>query len=160
MFTLGLAVLRLTLSVVFVLHGAHILFGLWGGPGVGTGGLAATADAFTKSGFQPGGVMALLAGIIQFGGGLLVGLGFLTRYAAAAVLFYVLLAAWKQQLMWGFYLNWATDVTRGQGVEYSLVLAGGLLCVLLTGGGDLSIDGLRSTRAQSRAAGRARLRRS
>ena len=159
MFAIGLTVLRLTLSVVFVLHGAHILFGVWSGPGIGPGGLTASAASFAKSGIEPGWLMALLAGLIQFSGGLLVGLGFLTRYAAAAVLGYVMLAAWKQHLMWGVFLNWMNDPTRGQGFEYSLVLAGGLVCVLLTGGGDVSVDGLRASRAESRAAGRARLRR-
>jgi putative oxidoreductase len=159
MLRFGLTILRVTLAIVFVVHGAHILFGFASGPGVGPGGLAESARRFAEAGIEPGNLMALLGGLIQFGGGLLVGLGFLTRYAAAAVLGYVLLAAWKQQLMWGFYLNWVSDATRGQGIEYSLVLAGGLACLLLAGGGALSIDDLRESRAAARAAGRARLRR-
>ena len=159
MTALGLAAVRLTLSAVFVMHGAHMLFGFWGGPSVGPGGLTATAEQLQKAGIEPGFLMALLGGLIQFGGGLLIGAGLLTRYAAAAVLIYVLLMAWKQHLMWGFFLNWMNDATRGQGIEFSIVLAGGLVCLLLTGGGDLSLDGLRANRAESRAAGRARLRR-
>ena len=158
MLALGLTAIRLTLSVVFVLHGAHILFGFWSGPAVGPGGLTLTAEQFTRAGIEPGFLMALLAGLIQFVGGLLIGLGALTRFAAAAALGYVLLAAWKQHLMWGFFLNWTNDATRGQGLELSIALAGGLVCLLLTGAGDFSIDGLRVSRAQSRAAGRARLR--
>jgi putative oxidoreductase len=104
--------------------------------------------------------MGLMAAIIQLAGGLLVGAGYLTRYAAAAVLGYVMLAAWKMHMMWGFFLNWGGDPTRGHGVEYSVALGGALLCLVLAGGGDLSIDGMRMTRANERAAGRARLRRS
>ncbi len=158
MSSLGLAAVRLSLSVVFVLHGAHTLFGIWGGAGVGPGGLAETAARLTRAGIEPGFLMALLAGIIQFVGGLLVGFGFLTRHAAAALLGYVLLVAWTGQLMWGFYLNWVNDPTRGQGIEYAVVMAGGLVCLLLAGGGDFSVDGVRATRAEARAAGRARLR--
>lgn len=158
MIGLGLTAIRLTLSVVFVLHGAHVLFGFWSGPAVGPGGLTETAAQLTRAGIEPGYLMALFAGVIQFAGGLLIGLGLLTRFAAAAVLGYVLLAAWKQHLMWGFFLNWVNDPTRGQGLELSIALAGGLLCLLVTGAGDFSIDGLRMSRAHARAAGRARLR--
>ncbi len=157
---LGLLVLRLTLAVVFVMHGAHALFGLGAGPGVGPGGLTATAANFRQAGLEPGYLMAVLAAVIQLGGGLLIGFGWLTRFAAAAVLFYVVLTGWKVHLMWGFFLNWGADPTRGQGLEFAVSLGGGLACLLLAGGGDFSVDGLRATKAASRAAGGARLRRS
>jgi len=158
--SLGLLVLRLTLSIVFVMHGLHAVFGIGAGPGAGPGGLTETAAAFTHAGIQPGFFMGLLASIIQLGGGLLVGVGFLTRFAAAAVLGYVMFAGWKLHLMWGFFLNWGVDPTRGHGLEYAIALGGGLLCLVLAGGGEASLDGLRADRAASRAAGRARLRRS
>lgn len=142
------------------MHGAHAMFGIAAGPAVGPGGLSATGAAFSTAGIEPGFLMGLMAAIIQLAGGLLVGAGYLTRYAAAAVLGYVMLAAWKMHMMWGFFLNWGGDPTRGHGVEYSVALGGALLCLVLAGGGDLSIDGMRMTRANERAAGRARLRRS
>jgi putative oxidoreductase len=156
----GLLALRLALALVFVMHGAHAMFGLGAGPGVGPGGLTATAQAFSQAGVEPGYLMAVTAAVIQLAGGLLIGAGYITRFAAAGVLGYVMLAGWKTQLMWGFFLNWGGDSTRGHGLEYSIALGGALLCLLLTGPGDLSVDGLRTSRAASRAAGRARLRRS
>lgn len=158
--SLGLLALRLGLALVFVMHGAHAMFGIAAGPSVGPGGLTATAAAFSKAGIEPGFLMGVTAAVIQLAGGLLIGSGFLTRFAAAAVLGYVMIAAWKLHLMWGFFLNWGTDATLGHGLEYSIALGGALLCLVFTGAGDASIDGLRANRAQSRAAGRARLRRS
>ena len=53
------------------------------------------------------------------------------------------------------------DQVRGQqglGVEYSVTLAGALICLMFTGGGEWSIDGQRLHSRAARAAGRARLR--
>lgn len=152
----GPAVLRLTLAAVFVIHGAHMLFGLWSGPGVGAGGVEASAAQFEASGLSPGFVIAIVAGVIQLLGGVLLTLGWLTRWAAAALALYFGLVAWKRHLQWGFFLNWAGDPSRGQGLEFFIVLGGGLLCLILSGAGAWSVDGRRANRAASRAAGRAR----
>ena len=158
MIAIGLAILRLTLAVVLAIHGAHTLFGFWAGPGVGPGGLAPTASHFASIGLEPGVYMAVLAGGIQLVGGLLLGIGFLTRWAAAAVLGYLAISSWKQHAPWGFFLNWVNDPTRGHGMEYAIVLMSALFLFVLAGGGDFSIDGRRSQSAAARAAGRARLR--
>jgi putative oxidoreductase len=158
MTSLGLALLRLALAVVFVAHGAHKLFGLWSGPGIGPGGLGNTAKYFASIDLQPATVLAGLAGVAQLAGGVLIGLGALTRYAAVAGLAYLAIGMWKVHWKWGLFLNWANDAGRGQGIEYSLVLAGALLCLLFAGPGDLSVDGRRASTRASRAAGRARLR--
>ena len=158
MIAIGLAILRLTLAVVLAIHGAHTLFGFWAGPGVGPGGLAPTASHFASIGLEPGMLMAALAGGIQLVGGVLLAVGFLTRWAAAAVLGYLAISGWKQHAPWGFFLNWVNDPTRGHGMEYAIVLMSALLLFVLAGGGDFSIDGRRSQSAAARAAGRARLR--
>jgi len=137
----------------------HALFGIGAGPGIGPGGLSAVAEAFSHAGIEPGYLMAVIAAIVQFGGGLLIGFGYLTRYAAVAAIGYLIIVAWKVHLMWGFFLNWGVDTTRGHGFEFALALAGGLLCLVFTGAGDISIDGMRTSRAESRKLGRARLRR-
>jgi putative oxidoreductase len=158
MTSLGLALLRLTLAVVFVAHGAHKLFGVWSGPGIGPGGLADTAKHFASIDLQPAFVLAALAGTAQLVGGLLIGVGALTRYASVAGLAYLGIGMWKAHWKWGLFLNWVNDPGRGQGIEYSLVLTGALACLLLAGPGDLSFDGRRASSRASRAAGRARLR--
>jgi putative oxidoreductase len=154
----SLLILRATLAVVLVTHGAHILFGVFASDGVGPGGLSRTAEYFDRLGLSPGFLMALLAGGIQFVGGLLVGAGWLTRWAALGVVGYLVIAVWKDHARWGFFLNWMLDPTRGHGLEFSLMLMGALISLVVAGGGDWSLDGLRAQSAASRAAGRARLR--
>ena len=148
--------LRVAIAAVFVVHGAHILFGLWSGPGVGPGGLDPTSARFDAAGLSPGYVMAVLAGVIQLGAGALLGIGWLVRWASIALLFYLGITAWKMHLPWGYFLNWVSSPGRGHGLEFAIVIAAALVCLILTGGGALSLDGCRASHAASRAAGRAR----
>jgi uncharacterized membrane protein YphA (DoxX/SURF4 family) len=67
-------------------------------------------------------------------------------------------AVWKVHLTNGFFLNWLNAPGVGHGYEFNLVLLAGLVCLILTGPGALSIDGRRERWAESEAAGRARLR--
>jgi putative oxidoreductase len=158
MTAIGLAILRLTLAVVFVIHGAHTLFGYFRAPGIGPGGLSNTAAHFSSVGLEPGVLMAVLAGVIQLIGGLLISIGFLTRWASSALVGYLAILIWKEHAQWGFFLNWVNDPTRGHGYEHALVLIGGLAVLAFAGAGDLSIDEQRAKSAASMAAGRARLR--
>ncbi len=158
MAALSLLILRTTLALVLVAHGGHVLFGLFAGDNVGPGGLSHTAEYFDSLGLGPGFVMAVVAGGMLFGGGLLVGAGWLTRWAALGLIGYLAITIWKDHARWGLFLNWTLDPTRGHGFEFSLLLVGGLLSLVFVGGGDWSIDGLRAKGAASRAAGRARLR--
>jgi putative oxidoreductase len=135
MLAVGLALLRWTIATVLVAHGAHTLFGLWAGPGIGPGGLEQAAARFAAVGLEPGFVVAVLAGVIQLASGLLLIAGFLTRWAAAAALGLVLIQLWRQAWPWGFFLNWTSDPARGQGMEFLWLLAGGLLCLAFAGAG-------------------------
>jgi putative oxidoreductase len=159
MAALGLAVLRLTVAAVLVAHGAHQLFGVFGGAEAGPGGLAATASYFSHLGLTPAMPLAILAGLIQLAGGVFIAIGWLTRWSALAVAGYAGILVWKDYVRWGFFINWALDPSRGNGIEYSVVLIGALACLFFAGGGDFSIDGRRARRAAARASGRARLRR-
>jgi len=158
--SVGLLVLRLALAAVSIAHGAHILFGTFGGPGsgVGPGGLTQTAAQFNAMSL-PGSAMAILAGVAELVGGILIGAGFLTRWAAFALAAFTAMLSWKSQWPWGFFLNWVGEPGRGHGIEFSIVLIAGLVCLTLTGGGDYSIDGRKTKRQSYAAAGRARLRR-
>ncbi len=155
---LGLAVLRLALATVFIAHGAHILFGLWPGPGIGTGGLDLTAQSFAAMGLAPAFPLAVLVGIIETLGGVLLAIGWFARVAAPLLAAVVAVAIWKAQWTYGFFLNWTGVSDRGQGYEYSVLLIGALVCLALTGAGEWSIDGQREATRASRQAGRARLR--
>jgi putative oxidoreductase len=156
MSALGLAVLRWTIASVLLAHGAHTMFGLWSGPGIGPGGLQNAAVHYTAVGLEPGFIIAVLAGVIQLVGALLLIAGFLTRWASAAVLGLVAIQIWKEFGSWGFFLNWTNDPARGNGFEYALLMAGGLICLIFCGSGSFSIDGRRASSQAYHAAARAR----
>jgi putative oxidoreductase len=159
MSALGLLLLRLALAVVFIAHGLHKLTGLLAGPGVGEGGLDWTAATYAAMGLKPPLALAVAGALTQLVGGVCLAAGLFTRWAAGAVIVYIAIGIWAEHWQWGLFLNWINAPDRGQGIEYSLVLAGALACVALAGPGDWSIDGYRAQNAASRAAGRARLRR-
>lgn len=149
----GPAVLRLAVGVVFVAHGAQKLFGIWGG-----GGPAGTADFFTQLGLRPAFPLALLVGVVEFVGGLMLIAGALTLVAAGALTATMLVAIWKVHFASGFFLNWTLTPGQGHGYEFNIVLVGALVSLMLTGAGALSIDGRRARSAEAEAYGRARLR--
>lgn len=150
--------LRLALAIIFVAHGAHKLFGVWAGAGVGPGGPDGTMAVLAAAGVGSSFALALTVGIVQFAGGLLIGIGALTRWACLALFLYLLVGLWTTHLEWGFFLNWTGAAGVGNGIEYSIALMGGLLSLGLTGPGDWSVDGHRANTAEARAAARARVR--
>jgi putative oxidoreductase len=155
---LGLVALRLALSVVFVAHGANKLFGLWAGPGIGVGGPDMTAQFFAALQLNPAFALAVLVGIAETFGGILLAIGWFTRFVSPILAVVMGVAIWKVHLANGFFLNWAGVADRGQGYEFNLILIGALVCLTLTGAGEWSIDGQREATRASRQAGRARLR--
>jgi putative oxidoreductase len=140
----GPSVLRLALGAVFIAHGGQKLFGLWGGAG-----LDGTAATFSQIGLHPAYALALVWAVIEFVGGVLLVLGAFTVVASIALSIASLVAIWKvHHLVPG----------QGYGYEFNVALLGGLVCLMLTGSGALSIDGRRAESAAAAAAGRARLR--
>ena len=127
---LGLFLLRLTVGLTLAAHGGQKLFGWFGGYG-----LDAVGQFFEGLGFRPGRRHALMAGLVEFGGGLLLALGVLTPLGAALAASVMLVAALTVHVKNGFF------VTNG-GYEYNLVLGVTALTVAFTGPGSLSIDAL------------------
>jgi putative oxidoreductase len=149
----GPAILRVMVGIMFVAHGMQKLFGLLGG-----GGLSGTAGYFESLGLSPGFPLAVLVGLTEFGGGLLLMAGAFTRHVSVALIIAMLGAIWKVHLANGFFMNWAITPGRGHGVEYNLVIIAALLCLALGGPGAFSVDHTRLRSAEAHAAGRARLR--
>ncbi|CAN5663195.1 DoxX family protein [soil metagenome] len=141
----GPAILRLAVGAIFIAHGGPKLFGLWGG-----GGLEGTAGVFAKLGLEPAFPLAVAAGIVEFGGGLLLVFGALTLYAAIALVVQMLVAIWKVHAANGFFLP--------AGYEYNVALIAALVSLMLTGPGAFSFDRHRADSAAALAAGRARVR--
>lgn len=147
----GPAVLRASVGAVFIAHGAQKLFGIWGGPG-----LNGTAAMLTALGLPYGQPLAILLAVVEFGGGILLVLGGLTRWVTLALAVDMVVAIWKVHYRNGFFLT--DEAGRGGGAEYAIVLLAALLCLLLVGPGALSIDQSRSQSSEAAARNRARAR--
>ena len=114
-------------------HGAQKRFGAFGGYG-----LEASGQFFSQQLSQQLGLpasSALLAGLIEFVGGLALTLGLLTRVAAGFIAGLMVVAAFHVHLANGFF--W----TEG-GFEYPLLWAIVALSFVVRGGGRLSVDTL------------------
>ena len=118
----------MVLGVIFIGHGAQKLFGSFGGPG-----LKVTAGFFEQLGIKPPYLMAVLAGLAEVVGGILVILGFLTPLAALALIGVMIVAVLTVHLKNGFFN------TNG-GYEFNLALAGMALTLLIVGAGAYSLD--------------------
>ncbi len=125
-------IMRLTLAVVFFPHGAQKVLGWWGG-----GGASATIQGFAKMGLPPW--LTVLVMAAEFGGSILLILGFLTRIAAFGIVCVMLGALVLVHAKIGFFMNWMGNL-KGEGFEYHLLALGLSIALLVKGGGALSID--------------------
>ncbi len=127
---IGLLLLRVVVGLTLAAHGSQKLFGWFGGSGVD-----GTARAMEQLGFVPGRRSAVMAGLAEAGGGVLLALGAATPVAAAILLGVMVVAIVSVHLKQGFF------VTQG-GYEYPLVLGLAALSVAFTGPGPVSLDAL------------------
>lgn len=126
---LALLVLRAVLGGFFLVHGSGKLFGAFG-----RGGLGGFTDLFEQLGLRPGRPLALLAGLCEFVGGMLVLIGFLTPLGALLIAITMLVAIARVHGKNGFF---NTD----GGMEYNLALIGIAVALVLAGPGAYSLDG-------------------
>jgi len=127
---IGLFIFRLTIGLTLAAHGSQKLFGWFSGPG-----LDRTGQFFETLGFHPGRRHALLAGLAETGGGLLLVLGLFTPFGSAAIISVMLVAVFTIHIHKGFFAHHS-------GFEYNLVLAAAALALAFTGPGSLSIEAL------------------
>jgi putative oxidoreductase len=125
---LGILLVRVLFGAAIAAHGAQKLFGWFGGYGIkGTGGF------FEAIGFRPGTTFAALAGLSEFGGGLLLILGLFTPLGAAAVLSAMIVALVSVHLKGGFFAS-------SNGIEMPFLYGAAALGLAFTGGGAFSLD--------------------
>ena len=124
---LALLFLRLTVGVLLAGHGAQKLFGWFGGPG-----LRGTAGWLASMGFRPAGFWALLAGLMEFVGGLLFALGLLCPVGSLAIGASMITAIAK--------VHWPKVWTVDGGFELPFKNLMVVVAVAMTGPGAFSLD--------------------
>ena len=125
---IGLLIMRLVIGLTLAAHGTQKLFGWFGGHGIaGTGGF------LEQLGFRPGKLHALMAGLVETGGGVLLAAGLLAPLGSAAMIAVMIIAGGAVHLKNGFFL-------QKNGYEYTFVLAGVSAALAFTGPGAYSFD--------------------
>lgn len=127
----GLLVLRLFIGLLMVAHGSQKLFGWFNGYGVrGTGGY------YVSLGYPAGAAMAILAGVVEAGGGAAIAGGFLTPLASLAFV------ALFVNVGWTGHAHTFWNHNQPSGIEYPLVLGVVSATFALIGPGAYSLDAL------------------
>ena len=122
---MALLLVRIGCGIAFLYHGSAILFGAFGGPG----------PVEFASGMHAPAIVGYLVGLAQFGGGLAVLAGILTRVGAACISVVMIGAI--------VLVHWSHGYNVGRGgMEYALTQLLIALALVLTGAGDYSLGAL------------------
>jgi putative oxidoreductase len=128
---LALAAGRTALAWIFIYYGGGKLFGWFNGPGIHR-----TALYFSNTAhLHPGGLFAVLGGVIELGGGIALALGLGTRLAG--------LALFGDMVMAMITVTWATGInsqTSPPGYQLNLAIGVLALVIAVLGAGRFSID--------------------
>ncbi len=125
----SLALLRAVLGVIFLYHGYLKLFV--------PGGFKGTIGFFTAIGIPLPAYAALVVSLVEFLGGLSLILGMLTKWASVLLIIEMLVAFFKVHLKNGFLISQSS-----YGYEFVLLILAGLVVVLGSGAGKLSLGKL------------------
>jgi putative oxidoreductase len=123
-------ILRLVAGVIFIAYGGQKLFGWYGGAG-----LSATGEWMASIGLSPGWLMALMAGSVEFFGGIFLMLGLLARPTAIALSITMLVAIFTVHISNGLFM-------ANNGYAFGLALFAMCVSVAISGAGRISIDNL------------------
>jgi len=123
----ALPLLRVVIGVILIPHGCQKFFGWFGGLG-----FAKFVQLFETLGYKPGVFWVTMVALTELVGGFLLVIGLFTRFAALALVIFMIVAVHFTSGK-GFF--W----TQG-GLEYSLLILAVGLVFLIRGGGDYSLD--------------------
>ena len=122
---IALAILRVTLGAIFIMHGGQKLF---------VYGFAGVSGAFAQMGIPLPSLLGPFTAFVEFFGGIALVLGLLTRLAAVAIGGTMIVAILTVHINGGFF--------GPAGVEFPLSLLGGAIMLAISGAGELSLDAL------------------
>ena len=112
---------RILLSVIFIIAGAKKIFGF-----------AGTAGYMASKGLPMTEVLLVLTIIIEFGGGLMILLGWQARWAATAIFLFLI------PVTLIFHPAWA-DAAEFNAFFKNLAIMGGMIYIMVHGSGPLSL---------------------
>jgi len=123
-----LLIARVIVGLGIAAHGSQKLFGWLGG-----GGPTGSRGLFERAGFEPGSFFATIAGLAEFGGGLLLALGLLGPVGPAMIVSVMITAMLSVHAPNGFF-------NSHHGIELPLVYAVNASVLAMTGPGRYSVD--------------------
>ncbi|HKS97346.1 MAG TPA: DoxX family protein [Terriglobia bacterium] len=118
----GIAILRIIVGIVFMMHGGQKILVI---------GIANFSGALHQLGIPLPHFFGLVVPLVEFFGGLALLLGLFTGWAAALLSCDMLVALFRVHLRHGFFLP--------TGFEYVLTLLAANVAIFLTGPGSLSV---------------------
>jgi putative oxidoreductase len=130
--SLGIAILRIAVGIIFAAHGYMKLF-VWG--------IGGTTNAFAGMGVPVPGLTAPLVGVLEFFGGIALIVGVLTRLVSLGMAIDMLVAIFLVRIKGGFFAP--------NGAEFEILLFVASLALVFTGAGAFSIDEARAARRTS-----------
>ena len=127
---------RILIAIIFIFAGFGKITGFGG-----------TAGYIASKGLPLASVLAAGAIIVEFGGGILLAIGYKTRLAAAAIALFTLAAAVIFHNFWGV----PADQVQNQMIHFlkNIAITGGLLQVVAFGAGSFSLDARRGGASQT-----------
>ena len=140
----ALVVVRIALAWIFVYYGGSKLFGWFDGAGIHGTSLFMANFAHLR----PGGLFAVLGGLLEFGGAIALVLGLGSRLVGVGLVVDMVIAMVKVTWANGIHPTKAPPVWVGNlaGYEVNVVLAALALVVVLLGAGRFSLDALAARR--------------
>ena len=120
--------LRIPAAIIFIAHGAQKLFAWFGGYG-----LEGTGQWMASIGLEPGYQMALMAGSVEFFGGIALLMGLMVRPVALMLAVTMLVAIYSVHFVNGLFMS-------ANGYEFALALLAISVSLVISGAGKLSVD--------------------
>ena len=120
--------IRLAMGAIFIAHGAQKVLGRFNGPGLRAWTAMNTPFPFMR----PAWLWMGAAAFAELIGGILVLLGFFTRVGAFFIAITMLTAI--------IGVHWPNFFANNHGLEYPVALLAMAVALLISGGGQLSID--------------------